>query len=332
MPGPGLPNTSAGLDLASTTTEQALLAGAGFDTLVVVGGEGARRRAHDAAVKRLVQHLAPRARRVVGVCTGTFILAAAGLLQGCRVTTHWRWCAELACRHPGLKVEPEPIYLRDGNIWTSAGISAGMDLALALVEEDHGHTLALAVARELVLFLRRPSDQKQFSTVLSAQTGPTARLGGLLAWIAENLHRPLAVTWRLPRPVPAGRRRPPQPCPGDSPMIDPSKHLQIGSLLFEGLDQIDLTGPFEVLARIPNSTHRIYAKSTAPVKDIVGLRPYCMDLPGGVWDRRGVGDFALASDARLAFQAEPASPPPHSQADAQAHELAGSAAPQLARV
>lgn len=193
VPGPGLPATSAGLDLASTTTEQVLLAGAVFDTLVVVGGEGARCRAHDATVKRLVQHLAPRARRVVGVCTGAFILAAAGLLKGRRVTTHWRWCAELACRHPGLKVEPEPIYLRDGNVWTSAGISAGMDLALALVEEDRGHTLALAVARELVLFLRRPGDQKQFSTVLSAQTGPTARLGNLLAWMAENLHRPLAV-------------------------------------------------------------------------------------------------------------------------------------------
>ena len=130
----------------------------------------------------------------MGVCTGAFILAAAGLLRGRSVTTHWRWCAELARRHPDLTVQPDPIYVRDGHVWTSAGITAGMDLALALVEEDHGHTLALAVARELVLFLRRPGDQKQFSTVLSAQTGPGARLGDLLAWIEENLNRPLPIS------------------------------------------------------------------------------------------------------------------------------------------
>lgn len=193
VPGPGLPGTTSGLDLVSTTTEAALLEGPAFDTLVVVGGEGARTRSDGDTIQRLVRHLAPRARRIVGVCTGVFILAAAGLLQGRRVTTHWRWCAELARRHPGLIVEPEPIYLRDGTVWTSAGITAGMDLVLALVEEDHGHTLALAVARELVLFLRRPGDQKQFSTVLSAQTGPTARLGDLLAWMAENLRQPLPV-------------------------------------------------------------------------------------------------------------------------------------------
>ncbi len=185
--------TSAGLALASTISERALLAGPPFDTLIVVGGEGARRDAAEPTLQRLVRHLAPRARRVVGVCTGAFILAAAGLLRDRSVTTHWRWCAELARRHPDLTVQPDPIYVRDGHVWTSAGITAGMDLALALVEEDHGHTLALAVARELVLFLRRPGDQKQFSTVLAAQTGPTARLGDLLAWIEENLNRPLPI-------------------------------------------------------------------------------------------------------------------------------------------
>ena len=209
MGGAGGPNTSSGLSLASTVTERALLAGPAWDTLVVAGGEGARHRAGDAAVQRLVRHVAARARRVAGVCTGAFILAAAGLLAGRAVTTHWRWCAELARRHPGLRVEPEPIWVRDGHVWTSAGITAGMDLALALVEEDHGHRLALAVARELVLFLRRPGGQTQFSAVLSAQTGPAAgpaaavgaalaarsagRLGGLLAWMAGNLHQPLPV-------------------------------------------------------------------------------------------------------------------------------------------
>lgn len=193
VPGEGLAPTSAGLALASTESEAALLACEALDTLVVVGGEGARNRADDARLQRLVRHLAPRARRVAGVCTGAFILAAAGLLDGRRVTTHWRWCDELARRHPRLRVEPEPIYVRDGDVWTSAGVTAGMDLLLALVEEDHGHALALAVARELVLFLRRPGDQKQFSTMLAAQTGPSSRLGGLLAWMAENLHRPLSV-------------------------------------------------------------------------------------------------------------------------------------------
>ena len=190
---PSKPGTSAGLDLVSTATESELLACASLDTLIVVGGEGARRRAGEAGVQRLVRHLAPRSRRVVGVCTGAFILAAAGLLEGRRVTTHWRWCAELARRHPGLRVDPDPIYVRDGGVWTSAGITAGMDLALALVEEDHGHSLALAVARALVMFLRRPGGQKQFSAALAAQTGPADRFGDLLAWMSENLHRPLSV-------------------------------------------------------------------------------------------------------------------------------------------
>jgi transcriptional regulator GlxA family with amidase domain len=141
----------------------------------------------------LVRQLVPRARRVVGVCTGAFILAAAGLLRGRSATTHWRWCAELARRYPDVTVQSDPIYVRDGHIWTSAGVTAGMDLVLALVEEDHGHALALSVARELVLFLRRPGDQKQFSTVLSAQTGPVARLGDLMAWMEENLSQSLSI-------------------------------------------------------------------------------------------------------------------------------------------
>lgn len=193
VPAPVGPSTSAGLDLGSTITEEELLACADFDTLVVVGGVGTRRRAEEPAIRGLVRHLASRSRRVVGVCTGAFILGAAGLLDGRRVTTHWRWCAELARRHPRLHVDPEPIYIRDGSVWTSAGVTAGMDLALALIEEDHGHALALAVARDLVLFLCRPGDQKQFSTVLSAQTGSSVRFGDLLAWMSENLHRPLPV-------------------------------------------------------------------------------------------------------------------------------------------
>lgn len=193
VPGPDLPASSAGLALGSSVSAAQALGWDALDTLIVAGGEGARGRAADPALQRLLRHLAPRAQRIASVCTGAFILAAGGLLDGRRVTTHWRWCGELVRRHPGVTVDPEPIFIRDGALWTSAGVTAGMDLLLALVEEDHGHALALAVARELVLFLRRPGDQKQFSTVLAAQTGRSARLGPLLAWMAENLQQPLPV-------------------------------------------------------------------------------------------------------------------------------------------
>jgi transcriptional regulator GlxA family with amidase domain len=193
VPGPGLAQTSASLAFCPTESEASLFAIAELDTLIVIGGEGARERAHDKALQKLLRHLAPRTTRLVSVCTGAFILAAAGLVEGRRVTTHWRYCAELARRHPGVTVDPEPIYIRDGALWTSAGVTAGMDLMLALVEDDHGHELALAVARELVLFLRRPGDQKQFSAVLAAQSRGSSRLGSVMDWMAENLHRPLSV-------------------------------------------------------------------------------------------------------------------------------------------
>ncbi|MBL6081936.1 helix-turn-helix domain-containing protein [Belnapia sp. T18] len=191
--GSGLAQTSAGLALSPMASEASLLGLEALDTLIVIGGEGARERAGERRLQRLVQYLAPKAERLVGVCTGTFILAAAGLLEGRRVTTHWRYCAELSRRYPGLEVDPEPIFIRDGHLWTSAGVTAGMDLVLALVEEDHGHALALAVARELVLFLRRPGDQKQFSSVLTAQSQGGPRFSALIAWFAENLHHPLSV-------------------------------------------------------------------------------------------------------------------------------------------
>lgn len=190
---PNSPDTSAGLTVQSTVTEAEALGWTDLDTLIVVGGEGARRRCIDPAIRTLTQRLAAKARRVVGVCTGAFILAEAACLRGRKVTTHWRWCDELRRRHPDLVVDPEPIFVRDGRVWTSAGITAGMDLTLALVEADHGHALALAVARELVMFLRRPGGQKQFSTVLSAQAGLSVRLADLMAWMGENLHRQLPV-------------------------------------------------------------------------------------------------------------------------------------------
>jgi transcriptional regulator GlxA family with amidase domain len=133
------------------------------DTLIVPGGSGVLDRSDDPATVDLVTDLAGRARRVVGVCSGAFLLAAAGLLEGRRATTHWARAARLAERHPGVHVDPDPIWTRDGDIWTSAGVTAGIDVALALVEDDHGVEVAELCARWLVMFLRRPGNQSQFA-------------------------------------------------------------------------------------------------------------------------------------------------------------------------
>lgn len=139
------------------------------DTLVVVGGSGTREAIEDAELLTEITRLASDARRVTSVCSGAFLLAATGELDGRRATTHWQWCDLLAETFPAVAVDPEPIFVRDGNVWTSAGVTAGMDLALALVEDDLGRDVALAIARDLVLFLRRPANQAQFSAHLGAQ-------------------------------------------------------------------------------------------------------------------------------------------------------------------
>jgi transcriptional regulator GlxA family with amidase domain len=140
-----------------------------IDTLLVAGGHGSRAAAADATLVGWLAEAAPRARRTASVCTGAFLLAAAGLLDGRRATTHWASAAELARRHPAVQVDPEPIFVRSGEVWTSAGVTAGMDLALAMVEDDTDREVALTIARHLVLFLRRPGSQSQFSATLSAQ-------------------------------------------------------------------------------------------------------------------------------------------------------------------
>jgi transcriptional regulator GlxA family with amidase domain len=137
--------------------------------------------------------MASRVRRLASVCSGTFLLAEAGLLDGRRVTTHWRGCDELARRYPALTVERDPIFVRDGTVYTSAGVTAGMDLALALVEEDHGRQVALRVARQLVMFLKRPGGQSQFSAQLALQTADREPLRELQAWIADHLDGDLSV-------------------------------------------------------------------------------------------------------------------------------------------
>lgn len=164
-----------------------------IDTLVVAGGEGTRPALTDAVLIDWLREAAPRCRRVTSVCSGAFLLAEAGLLDGRRATTHWSVCDTLARRHPAVTVERDPIYVRHGDVWTSAGVTAGMDLALALVEEDHGREVALAVARRLVLFLRRPAGQSQFSAQLAAQMADRAPLRDLQAWIVEHPGADLSV-------------------------------------------------------------------------------------------------------------------------------------------
>jgi len=166
----------------------------GVDTLLVAGGRGARPAAQDAALCRWLARMAPRVRRLGSVCTGTFVLAAAGLLDGKRVTTHWASCDTLATQNPRARVEPDPIFVRDGRLYTSAGVTAGMDLALAMVEEDFGRHVALGVARQLVMFLQRPGGQSQFSSQLAVQAADREPVRELVEWIADHLADDLSVS------------------------------------------------------------------------------------------------------------------------------------------
>jgi transcriptional regulator GlxA family with amidase domain len=157
-----------------------------IDTLMIAGGSGVGRALRDARLVAWVTRAAGRSRRVASVCTGAFLLAEAGLLDGRRATTHWDSCARLAERYPQVMVEPDPIFVRDGNVSTSAGVTAGMDLALALIEEDHGAEVALSTARALVLFVRRPGGQSQFSAQLAAAPARREPLREVQAHIAER--------------------------------------------------------------------------------------------------------------------------------------------------
>ncbi|WEB38622.1 DJ-1/PfpI family protein [Streptomyces yunnanensis] len=153
----------------------------GIDTVVVAGGGGVDQARHDPALTRWIAEAGVSARRVTSVCSGVFLLAAAGLLRGRRVTTHWAREQQLVREHPELIVDCDPIFLRDGRVWTSAGVTAGMDLALALVEDDLGREVAHAVAQEMVLFLRRPGSQSQFSVPLWSAQPATDPLRAVVA-------------------------------------------------------------------------------------------------------------------------------------------------------
>lgn len=164
-----------------------------LDTLIVAGGGGVTEALEDRSLINWIARAAPCARRACSVCTGAFLLAEAGLLDGRRATTHWASCDLLAQRYGEVTVEPSPIFVRDGNLATSAGVTAGIDLALALVEEDLGPELAREVARWLVLFLKRPGDQAQFSRALDGPAASRPSLRALQEWIPAHLGEDLSV-------------------------------------------------------------------------------------------------------------------------------------------
>lgn len=179
---------SAGLTFATAPLSPAR---APLDTLIVAGGPGVRGIEANKKLVAWVRKRARRARRVTSVCTGAFLLGAAGLLDGRRAVTHWTECDTLARLYPAIRVEPDPIFVRDGAVWTSAGVTAGIDLSLALIEEDLGRPLALAVARHLVMFLKRPGGQSQFSAALSLQEDE--KFGSLHEWITSHVGRDLSL-------------------------------------------------------------------------------------------------------------------------------------------
>jgi transcriptional regulator GlxA family with amidase domain len=163
------------------------------DTLIIAGGWGVYEASCAVDLVAWVRERALHCRRMTSVCTGAFLLAASGVLDGRRVATHWTRCEQLARTYPALKVEANPIFIQDGPVWTSAGVTAGIDLALALVEADLGRGVALEVARHLVVFLKRPGGQAQFSNTLALQQDDS-RFGELHSWIAEHLTHDLSVT------------------------------------------------------------------------------------------------------------------------------------------
>ena len=189
LAGPRQVRTTAGLELTAEPLESFR---GSIDTLIVAGGRGVNAAMRDAGMVAWTQLQSGRVRRLASVCSGAFLLAAAGLLDGRRAVTHWQRCTEFARLFPRVRLDPDPIFVRDGRIWTSAGVTAGIDLALALVEHDLGRELSLAVAQQLVVFLKRPGGQAQFSTALALQQGEE-RFDRLHAWIAGHLRGDLSL-------------------------------------------------------------------------------------------------------------------------------------------
>lgn len=181
---------SCGLEFASTTMADVT---GPVDTLMVAGGADMNAAVADTQLLDQVRRLATDARRVSSVCSGAFVLAAAGLLEGRRATTHWAECGLLDDTYAEVTVDPDAIYVHDGNVWTSAGVTAGIDLTLALVADDHGHQAAATIARHLVVYLQRSGGQAQFSALLAGQAADTEPVRDLLSWLRDHLTDDLSV-------------------------------------------------------------------------------------------------------------------------------------------
>jgi transcriptional regulator GlxA family with amidase domain len=185
---PGPVRSSSGVEMLA----RGIRPSGALDTLIVAGGEGVEAAATCKQTLAFVRAMAKRGVRIASVCSGAYILAEAGLLDGRRATTHWRRTQQFLSAYPKVKLEPDRIFVRDGNIWSSAGISAGIDLALAMAAEDFGDEIAQETARQLVLYHRRSGGQSQFSSLLELKA-PGGRFGPLLTWAREHLDAPLTV-------------------------------------------------------------------------------------------------------------------------------------------
>jgi transcriptional regulator GlxA family with amidase domain len=186
---------SSGLTItASRSFEDVLTDPEGIDTLMIAGGHGSSSALKDAALLDFLRAIAPRSRRIASICTGALVLAEAGLLNGRRASTHWFRCPKLETDYPEVRVDRDAIFVRDGEVWTSAGVTSGMDLALALVEDDLGHEVALEVARFSVMYMMRPGGQSQFSAHLVAQRAEDPAINAALGHILANPGDPLTVT------------------------------------------------------------------------------------------------------------------------------------------
>ena len=187
---PGPVRCSSGLEIVATRPFADVGA---TDTLLVTGGLGYAQAAADEELLAWLREVAARTPRVASICTGALLLARAGLLDHRRATTHWAYCDELARAGDGVRVDADAIYVRDGNLMTSAGVTSGIDMALAMVEEDWGQPVAVAIARQLVMYLKRPGGQSQFSEQLRAQSTDSGRIQRLQLWILQHLGEDLSV-------------------------------------------------------------------------------------------------------------------------------------------
>jgi transcriptional regulator GlxA family with amidase domain len=190
-PRPGMVRSSSGFVFEPRSDLKAM---GNVDTFLIAGGGGIQALCDDPKTVAWLRRQAPKFRRLGSICTGAFLLAAAGLLDGRRAVTHWNWCDRLSARHPEASVERDPIFINDRGVWTSAGVTAGIDMALAMIEEDHGAKLALRTAQELVVFRKRPGGQSQFGADLALDAAFDPPLASLRDWILANLDADLSVT------------------------------------------------------------------------------------------------------------------------------------------